>query len=72
MPNITGYIALGRAAANSTGGAFYNTGEGINGSGDWDTDRKVNFDASRSNSIYGKSNTVTPENYSVNYFIKYY
>jgi hypothetical protein len=30
----------------------------------------INLDASRSNSIYGASEHVTPENYAVNYFIK--
>lgn len=35
------------------------------------SDSRVHFDASRSNDIYGKSETVTPKNISVLYCIKY-
>ena len=69
LPNITGwsehYHDLSR---HDTGGAFYSSG-GISaqgsgsGSGTWS---RLNIDASRSSSIYGKSSTVQPPAYLVN------
>ncbi|MBS4774295.1 MAG: tail fiber protein, partial [Proteobacteria bacterium] len=35
----------------------------------WNDNGYISFDASRSNSIYGRSSTVTPQNYSANVFI---
>jgi hypothetical protein len=70
LPNITGSFSLGPAAAANADGAFYNTNADISGSGDWDTDKKVNFDASRSSSIYGNSETVQPPAIRVNWCIQ--
>lgn len=59
LPNITGYESMNYS--NPAGGAFYKTGGLIastDGSRAWN--QRVNFDASRSNSIYGNSSTVQP------------
>ena len=74
LPNIT---ACGPAMDDQTqnpglGGAFYkyttsyayDAKSELSGSG-W----RLGFDASKSNSIYGRSSTVTPQNYSANVFI---
>lgn len=64
LPNIKG--DLGSMLTDHGGnflGAFYNNGtprvKGWQGA-DWDEIRNIGFDASRSNNIYGKSNTVQP------------
>lgn len=75
LPNITGYFAYGAGLADdSASGCFYineqepaihnYTGEG-NNRGD------VYMDASRSNAIYGKSNTVQPPALTLLPVIKY-
>ena len=85
LPNITGSyyqnnIAAGGFAGISFGGyidgAFIeyinprgNIGRYSSPSGE--TEIGLGFDASKSNSIYGKSNTVQPPASIVNYFIKY-
>ena len=61
LPNITGIAGnLGQVGGKVTTGAFYDAGN----SGDVDyasvVGYKVGFDASRSNPIYGRSNTVQP------------
>ena len=74
LPNITAY---GPAMDDQTqnpglGGAFYkyttsyayDANSSLSGGG-W----RLGFDASKSNSIYGRSSTVTPQNYSANIFI---
>ena len=74
LPNITAY---GPAMDDQTqnpglGGAFYkyttsyayDAKSELSGAG-W----RLGFDASKSNSIYGRSSTVTPQNYSANVFI---
>lgn len=65
LPNITGRIgALGEENTDYTSGAFYQNGQG--GTGDasgWDY--FVYMDASRSNAIYGNSNTVQPSSIKV-------
>lgn len=73
LPNITGQATSFRDTSAS--GAFSvvstpNTGaaEHFVGRG---SDQSLTFDASRSSSIYGNSNTVTPRNLPVNYIIKY-
>lgn len=76
LPNITGNTnwAAGTAATwrPPTGGAFSATLKGTsrvlstNGSGDI----YLSFDASRSNSIYGKSITVQPSSYTVCYIMR--
>ena len=72
LPNITG--KTGGTGVNSDSptadGAFYKYGEGI-GVDDNDGDNHlIAFDASRSNSIYGNSNTVQPNALTMRYFIK--
>ena len=64
LPNIKG--DLGSMLTDYGGnflGAFYNNGtprvKGWQGA-DWDEIRNIGFDASRSNKIFGKSNTVQP------------
>lgn len=72
LPNITG--KTGGSGVNSDSpaatGAFYKYGTGL-GVDDHDYDNHmVAFDASRSNAIYGKSNTVQPEALKMQYYIK--
>lgn len=67
LPNITGDFSCALSWGGSTSGAFEKTGLGLSaptgaGNGNGDT---FKFNASRSNSIYGKSDNVTPENYTV-------
>ena len=80
LPNITGQFPTVRKGKNSAiiewpNGAFYNIGTASGnfysqgGADDWVM--AVDFQASRSSSIYGKSNTVQPSAIIVNYFIKY-
>lgn len=70
LPNIEGFLRFNGATYNGNStGAFYalgscnqnqNTGSGGSGAG---------FDASRSNSIYGNSDTVQPQTIKVLYYI---
>ncbi len=65
LPNITGSPIIGENSYSGLpepGGAIYkaNAGNSYAGSSDHDNDY-YKFDASRSNSIYGKSDTVQPE-----------
>ncbi|MBS4773722.1 MAG: tail fiber protein, partial [Proteobacteria bacterium] len=77
LPNISGRFGLvtnGRNTGWNTSvtnaGAFYRVdGIGDNGADSGNGNGGVGFDASRSNSIYGRSTTVTPQNYSANVFI---
>lgn len=70
LPNITGSLARVINSGTSSGAfsdgevqvANWNTGGG--------SIRMANFDASRSNAIYGASNHVTPVNQAVNWFIR--
>ena len=75
LPNITGDFDnyLERFALSPTG-AFYKItfGGGHTGFQEYTSSStlKLGFEASRSNSIYGASNHVTPINQAINYFIK--
>lgn len=62
LPNITGDMANSDLELNSTSGAFTNSssGRGISSGHTGSNGRNIGFDASRSNSIYGNSNTVQP------------
>lgn len=83
LPNITGsFFVFTRdnyssgAAMKDANGAFYlSTKNGICGNGGESNlsagSNTCNIDASRSNSIYGKSDTVQPPAVCVNYIIKY-
>ncbi len=63
LPNITGTVLTlsGKGGSEMTG-AFYDTGRKINGNAHTDnqSDPVAGFDASRSNAVYGNSDTVTP------------
>lgn len=78
LPNITGKF---NAQGNSNGGRFSDKASGafytntpysgnVN-SGVGDTSGGYSFDASRSNSIYGKATTVQPKSLTVRAIIKY-
>ena len=80
LPNITGNISgivVHPGAMSTRSGAFASTpvpsitkdATKNNTRGWWNDAGYVYFDASRSNSIYGRSSTVTPQNYSANVFI---
>ena len=70
MPNITGAFSSGSSGFHlpsdtlwAPTGAFFsgeNTNGGLIGGGTSDGFTKAAFDASKSNSIYGNSNTVQP------------
>lgn len=69
LPNITGHQgAGGEFSKQSPSGAIYFTasGRGIVGDHSGKDAYNINFDASRSNSIYGNSGTVQPPAYVVN------
>lgn len=74
LPNITGFFHADYKSSETTG-AFYNNGNaskvtGLAGaSGSHATG--INFDASRSSGIYGKSTTVQPPALTMRYYIKY-
>ena len=77
LPNITGSGIASYwyepATSNMTGAfsAVTATGPTASAAGGSTGSRGFTFDASRSSSIYGKSNTVQPPAIIVNYFIKY-
>ena len=64
LPNITGRFK-GVDAVSGAEGCFYN-GAKVNGAASGEDDKYINFDASRSNPIYGNSDTVQPPAYLVN------
>ena len=74
MPNITGAFAGIRTDGGKTGsGAFQNNGN-YNGYGCANgqaTNNSLSFDASRSSSTYGNSNTVQPATCKCYFMIKY-
>lgn len=72
LPNITGNTGYGGAETGTMSGAFYSGG----GSTVWGPNsygyqsHTAYFDASRSSSIYGNSNTVTPDNWGLKIILK--
>ena len=71
LPNIKGKFTANDITDNvttpTTSGALYATHDGArDASNGQNTGWSINFDASRSNAIYGKSNTVQPPAYLVN------
>lgn len=70
LPNIKGalYSVRGSDGLSASEGALYNTSGSNNGANSPDSVpcKNILFDASRSNAIYGKSNTVQPPAYLVN------
>ena len=73
LPNITGHFASATGKIYSTDGAFTTNGTvkgQLNGSYNGSLGKGY-LDASRSSSIYGNSDTVTPKSLSTKFFIKY-
>lgn len=79
LPNITGSPILGESGNSwsrmpPVEGAIYRASTGENkyaGASDHDNDYLA-FDASRSNSIYGRTNEVRPKNITYPYIMSYY
>lgn len=70
LPNITGRIGNTDIEGSSSTGAFYRSGRsGKLENQDGNPDPNVYFDASRSNPIYGNSDTVQPQSIKVLYYI---
>lgn len=69
LPNITGESSLGEWGTPA--GAFYTQGTLKTAFLDDEAAGRLCFDASRSNAIYGKSNTVQPPAVTMRYIIKY-
>ena len=72
LPNITGYFSAD-ARDYALNGAFYQktrNGTNTEGGDSASMSYKFDFDASKSNPIYGKSITVQPRSYTVYYIIK--
>ena len=74
LPNITGHFSAALEWSQSRyDGAFRRdnqNGHGPDGS-EWSNSQLISFDASRSSTIYGASNTVQPPAMTVIYCIKY-
>lgn len=72
LPNIRGKISQGVQAGGVDSGAFYRADIiiGVFSSSEY-AQQSLNFDASRSDKIYGNSTTVQPPAIGVNIFIKY-
>ena len=71
LPNITGWFNSGGVARGyTTTGAFSSSGTRYNGAnGNDNYSEAFNFDASRSSSIYGNSDTVQPQTIKAFYYI---
>ena len=78
LPNITGSTSAGRFGYvddnDEVGeGALYRT-KGTGDASSWNTSSRgiiIHLDASRSNSIYGNSDTVQPNSLTVRFYIKF-
>lgn len=70
-PNITGTFGLPDDTYPVTNGSFYTTGvrEYRNQSDSSGAGWQIGFDASRANSIYGKSTTIQPKSVMVFYYV---
>lgn len=68
LPNIKGSLGMDDRAMKHYSGAFYPQQSGVStlGSSGSESGGVFGFDASRSSSVYGKSNTVQPPAYLVN------
>ena len=71
LPNITGSYTCDNEQGLNTTGAFYSSSASGPGCKNDNACVKMNFDASRSNSIYGKSSTVQPPALTTMIIIKY-
>ena len=72
LPNITGSAGYTVRLTSASGAFDYGSGGSANqwGAGDWGEVKPFTFNASRSNSIYGNSDTVQPEAIQYPYFIQ--
>lgn len=76
LPNITGSFASVPTSTDYSGSKAlsserYITSQNFSSSGSYNRPwRSIDFDASKSNNLYGASSHVTPENYAVYWFIK--
>lgn len=71
LPNITGTLETNNDDGTQwKTGAFYDTGRNANGANGNNGGGITGFDASRSNAIYGASNTVQPPALTMRYIIK--
>ena len=66
LPNITGDIHINSSFSSGVGAFSSSYGEGIRHSEGVSGGTRLVLDASKSNSVYGKSNTVQPPAYLVN------
>ena len=72
LPNIKGNATVMWTNSATTTGCFAATeGSDSRDQGDGGKQPRLGFDASSSSPIYGKSETVQPSSFIVNYFIKY-
>lgn len=72
LPNITGELDSPNDVSNPYNGAFFRTGRTISGVGrEGQVMQIIGFNASRSNAIYGASDTVQPAAVTVRFIIKY-
>lgn len=77
LPNITGQLGFGKQVGGITSSTGVFTHQNI--SQDWagtstgtaNVINSINFDASKGNSVYGRSAQVLPRHHVINYFIKY-
>ena len=71
LPNISGKMPFSapRNYQSYLSGAFSHSTGSMGGPDVGNNQYYINFDASKSNSIYGRSTTVTPQNYKANVFI---
>ena len=71
LPNISGKMPFSapRNYHSYLSGAFSHSTGSMGGPDVGNNQYYINFDASKSNSIYGRSTTVTPQNYKANVFI---
>ena len=73
LPNIYGYATSSCGVFNNADGAFCITASAgdYDGQGEWAASTRFEINASRSNPIYGASDTVRPPSITVRYCIKY-
>lgn len=60
LPNITGAFNVSAEEQNYISGAFYENGTFRGNGANAEPNKHINFDASRSSSVYGNSDTVQP------------
>lgn len=79
LPNATGTLTgfFGAMIKGSTSygatpiGAFYATGSATMNTGTGGTDKGIGLDLSRSNSVFGGSDTVQPNSLTCRFYIKF-